>query len=118
MKQIYDFALLGSGMGALVCANLLAKHGHSVILLEKNQQFGGSLQSFSRDKRIFDTGVHYIGSLDEGQTLRKIFKYLNIFDDLKLQRLDQEAFDKIRFPNGVTFNLGQGYPQFKSSLLE
>lgn len=105
-------------MGALVCANLLAKHGHSVILLEKNQQFGGSLQSFSRDKRIFDTGVHYIGSLDEGQTLRKIFKYLNIFDDLKLQRLDQEAFDKIRFPNGVTFNLGQGYPQFKSSLLE
>ena len=118
MKQVYDFALLGSGMGALVCANILAKHGHSVILLEKNQQFGGSLQSFSRDKRIFDTGVHYIGSLDEGQTLRKIFKYLNIFDDLKLQRLDQNAFDKIRFPNGVTFNLGQGYTQFKSSLLE
>jgi all-trans-retinol 13,14-reductase len=27
-------------------------------------------------------------------------------------------FDQIRFPNGVTFNLGQGYDNFKSSLLE
>jgi len=118
MKQVYDFAFLGSGMGALVCANILTKQGYSVVLLEKNQQFGGSLQSFSRDKRIFDTGVHYIGSLDEGQTLNKIFKYLNILDDLKLQRLDDEVFDQIRFPDGVTFNLGQGYDNFKSSLLK
>ena len=118
MKQVYDFAILGSGMGALVCANILGKHGYSVVLLEKNQQFGGSLQSFSRDKKIFDTGVHYIGSLDEGQTLNKIFKYLNILEDLKLHRLDQNIFDQIRFPNGITFNLGQGYDDFKSSLLD
>jgi all-trans-retinol 13,14-reductase len=118
MKQVYDFAFLGSGMGALVCANILSKYGYKVVLLEKNQQFGGSLQSFSRDKRIFDTGVHYIGSLDKGQTLNKVFKYLNVLEHLKLQRLDHDTFDLIRFPNGITFRLGQGYDNFKSSLLE
>lgn len=116
MDKVYDFAFLGSGMGALVCANILAKKGHSVILLEKNQQFGGSLQSFSRDKRVFDTGVHYIGSLDEGQTLNKIFKYLNILDKLPLKSLDRDVFDQIRFSNGLSFNLGQGYDNFKSIL--
>lgn len=116
MNKVYDFAFLGSGMGALVSANILAKKGYSVILLEKNQQFGGSLQSFSRDKRIFDTGVHYIGSLDPGQTLHKIFNYLDITDHLKMTRLDDDCFDQIRFPSGRVINLSQGYEKFIDSL--
>lgn len=118
MDKIYDFAFLGSGMGALVSANILAKKGYSVILLEKNQQFGGSLQSFSRDKRIFDTGVHYIGSLDPGQTLHKLFNYLDILDVVKMTRLDNDCFDQIRFPSGRILNLRQGYDNFIESLCE
>ena len=41
MKQedkLYDFIVIGSGMGGLVCANILAKSGFSVLVLEKNQQ--------------------------------------------------------------------------------
>lgn len=117
-QKIYDFVIIGSGMGGLVSGNLLAKEGHSVLVLEKNHQIGGSLQVFSRDKCVFDTGVHYIGSLDEGENLYKIFKYLDIMDDLVLHRLDDDQFDVIRLPNGKTIKLGQGYDNFKAGLYE
>ena len=109
----YDFVIIGSGMGGLCTAILLGMEGHSVLILEKNHQIGGSLQVFSRDKCIFDTGVHYIGSLDEGETLNKIFRYMGIFDDLPLQRLDDESFDVLRFPSGKSYKMGQGYENFK-----
>ena len=50
----YDFIVVGSGIGGLVSAVLLGMEGHRVLVLEKNHQIGGSLQVFSRDKRIFD----------------------------------------------------------------
>jgi len=56
-------------MGGLVCANLLAAEGLKVCVLEKNNQAGGNLQTFVRDKLIFDSGVHYIGGLGKGQNL-------------------------------------------------
>ena len=112
----YEFIIVGSGIGGLVSAVLLGLEGHSVAVLEKNHQIGGSLQVFSRDKRIFDTGVHYIGSLDEGENLYKIFKYLGIIDDLSMKRLDDECFDLIRFPDGSTYRHGQGYAHFKAGL--
>ncbi len=117
-KTEYDFIVVGSGIGGLVSSVLLAMEGHSVLVLEKNHQVGGSLQVFSRDKVIFDTGVHYIGSLDEGETLHSIFKYLGIIDDLKMKRLDDDCFDMIRLPDGSTFKHGQGYSNFKEGLLE
>jgi all-trans-retinol 13,14-reductase len=61
MKEQYDIVVVGSGLGGLVSAIILAKEGYSVCVLEKNNQFGGNLQTFVRDKTIFDTGIHYIG---------------------------------------------------------
>lgn len=115
-QKVYDFIIVGSGIGGLLSSVILAKEGHSVLVLEKNHQIGGNLQVFSRDKRIFDTGVHYIGSLDEGENLHQIFKYVNILDDLKMQRLDEECYDLIRLQDGSTFKHGQGYDQFKKGL--
>lgn len=115
-RQEYDFVIIGSGIGGLVSAVVLGKEGHSVLVLEKNHQIGGSLQVFSRDKRIFDTGVHYIGGLDEGENLHAIFSYLGIMDALKVQRLDDHCFDRIRFADGSSYELAQGYEGFKRSL--
>ncbi len=117
-EKEYDFIIVGSGIGGLVCATVLGMEGYSVLVLEKNHQIGGSLQVFSRDKRIFDTGVHYIGSLDEGENLHQIFRYLGIMDDLAMKRLDDECFDLIRFPDGSTYKHGQGYEAFKEGLFE
>jgi len=113
----YDVVVIGSGIGGLVLALVLAKNDYKVCVLEKNHQIGGALQVFSRDKRVFDTGVHYIGGLDKGENLYKIFHYLEIYDDLHLERMD-EAFDIIRLPNGKQFRQGQGYDKFIQFLEE
>ena len=114
----YDFVIIGSGMGGLLCAYILASEGHSVIVLEKNAQIGGNLQVFSRDKCIFDTGVHYIGSLNEGENLNQFFKYFGLLNNLKMKRMDDDAYDIIRFKDGKEYKHGQGYDKFIANLLE
>ena len=97
---MYDVAIIGAGLGGLQCACILAKEGYNVVVLEKNHQLGGSLQVFSRDKTVFDTGVHYLGGLSEGQNLHQYFKYFGILDDLKFRKMDMEGFDRIHFGDG------------------
>jgi all-trans-retinol 13,14-reductase len=86
IMQDYDVLIIGSGMGGLVCGNLLSLEGFKVCVLEKNKQIGGCLQTYVRDRVIFDSGVHYLGGLEKGQNLYQIFKYLDILDKLKLQK--------------------------------
>lgn len=116
MKR-YDIVILGSGLGGLVCGAILAKEGYKVCILEKNRQIGGNLQTFSRDKVIFDSGVHYIGGLGKGQNLYQIFQYLGIMDQLNLQQLDQNAFDVVMFHGDEReYKMAQGYENFIETL--
>ncbi len=118
MKERYDIVIVGSGLGGLVSAIILAKEGYSVCVLEKNKQFGGNLQTFVRDKTIFDTGIHYIGGLSEGQNLYKYFKYIGIMDDLKLKKMDEDGFDIISFEDtNEEFPHAQGYENFINRLV-
>ena len=111
----FDVVIIGSGMGGLVCGNLLSQEGLRVCVLEKNKQFGGSLQTFVRDKVIFDSGVHYIGGLDKGQNLYQILKYIGVMDKLKLEKLDEDCFDKIITDKDETeYSFAQGYENFIS----
>ncbi len=113
MKQPYDVVIVGSGLGGLACGTILAKEGYKVCILEKNKQMGGNLQTFVRDKVIFDSGVHYVGGLDKGQNLYQLFRYLGIMDKLKLRKMDEDVFDAIVF-NGdpVVYKYAQGYDNF------
>lgn len=118
IKEFYDVVIIGSGLGGLVSANILAKEGYKVCVLEKNNQYGGNLQTFVRDRSIFDTGVHYIGGLEEGQNLYKYFHYLGIMEGLKLQKLDEDKFDIITFDDvpDTAFHHAQGYENFIQTL--
>ncbi len=114
----YDVVIIGSGLGGLLCANLLAMCGMKVCLLEKNRQFGGNLQTFSRDKQVFDTGVHYIGGLEKGQTLYQVFKYVGLMDQLKLERMEG-GFDRIIIQgDDNVYCQAQGYEAFQHQLLD
>ncbi len=118
MKKHYDVVIIGSGMGGLVSAIILAKEGRSVCLLEKNNQYGGNLQTFVREKTIFDTGVHYIGGLSKGQNLYKYFKYLGIYNDLRLKKMNEDGFDIITFDDDKNeYKHAQGYENFENSLI-
>ncbi len=115
----FDIVIIGSGMGGLVCADILSKEGYKVCVLEKNRQIGGSLQTYVRNKVIFDSGVHYLGGLGKGQNLYQLFKYLGIMDRLKLQKMDEDVFDKIIIENdNKEYIFAQGYENFIQHLLK
>lgn len=110
--------MIGSGLGGLVSALILAKEGLKVCVLEKNNQYGGNLQTFSRDKLIFDTGVHYLGGLSQGQNLHRFFSYLEIMDELELQQMNEDGYDRISFGDeGVEYPHAQGYDNFVEQLV-
>lgn len=111
----YDVIIIGSGLGGLECAAILAREGMNVCLLEKNRVFGGCLQSFRRNGHLLDTGIHYVGSLGEGGLLRQYFKYFGILDRVRLHRLDEGAFDVICY-GGREYNFAQGYERFADTL--
>ncbi|MBM1105508.1 NAD(P)/FAD-dependent oxidoreductase [Aurantibacter crassamenti] len=118
MKSHYDIVIIGSGMGGLVAAIIMAREGKSVCVLEKNNQYGGNLQTFVRDRTIFDTGVHYIGGLSKGQNLYRYFDYLGIIDGLELQKLDEDNYDVITFDDDeIEYPHAQGYDNFKKQLV-
>jgi all-trans-retinol 13,14-reductase len=117
MKE-YDVVVIGSGLGGLLSAVLLANEGLHVAVIEQNKQVGGCLQTFSFDKKIFDSCVHYIGALNEGQTQHKIFSYAGIMNDLRLKKLDENCFDKIVFGDDPeAFPHAQGLDHFTEQLL-
>lgn len=73
----------------------------------------GCLQSYRRHGLAFDTGFHYVGGLDEGQSLHSAFRHLGLLH-LPWQRLDNH-FDRVTIGN-QTFSFAQGYDAFVETL--
>lgn len=99
--------IIGSGLGGLSTGVILAKNGYDVTVLEQANQIGGCLQCFQRDGVKFETGMHFIGSLDDGKVLSNYLNYLEINDKIVVNKLDDKAYDivslngdKFAFPNG------------------
>jgi all-trans-retinol 13,14-reductase len=59
LANYYDAVVIGSGLGGLTAANVLAKQGRSVLLLEHHNQLGGLATWFRRKGgHIFDVSLH------------------------------------------------------------
>lgn len=113
----YDAIVVGSGIGGLTTAALLAKHaGKRVLVLERHYTPGGYTHVFKRPGYEWDVGVHYIGDVQ-----RKNSPLRRIFDDLTDGTLEWEPMDEVydRIVIGDRqFDLVAGRGKFRDQLVE
>lgn len=76
--ESYDVIVVGSGIGSLTTAVLLAKfYNQKVLVLEKHGKLGGYTHAFSRQSKYnFDVGLHYVGGMQPGQPLRRVMDHV------------------------------------------
>ncbi|MBN2165437.1 MAG: NAD(P)/FAD-dependent oxidoreductase [Marinilabiliaceae bacterium] len=117
LNNRYDIVIIGSGLGGLACGSILSRKGYKVCVLEKNYQIGGCLQDFKRDGVLFETGMHFIGSYDDGQILNTLFRYFGIYDKIEVKKLDINAFD-VYCLNGKEFQIPVGIENFRQKLFD
>ncbi|HOO98769.1 MAG TPA: NAD(P)/FAD-dependent oxidoreductase [Bacteroidales bacterium] len=113
----YDAVIIGSGLGGLQCGFILSREGYNVCIIEKNSQLGGCLQTFRRRGTIFDTGMHYIGSMDHDQILERYFRYFGLSGRLKLKRMEEDGYDVIRYGKRE-YKFSMGYDLFRETMLQ
>jgi all-trans-retinol 13,14-reductase len=78
LEDRWDAIVIGSGIGGLASAALLARHGgKKVLVLERHYVAGGFTQVFHRPDYEWDVGVHYIGKVhDPASQERKMFDHI------------------------------------------
>jgi len=104
----FDVVIIGGGLGGLLCGHVLSREGLGVCIVEKNRKPGGSLQTFGRRGCVFNTGLNYTESLDDGQILNQYFRYFGLMDKVSFRRLDADGFEMINFNDGqYRFAMGQ-----------
>ena len=124
MKKVI---IIGSGLGGLSCGVILSRAGYNVTVLEQGAQVGGCLQCFSRRGGKFETGMHFIGSASEGQTLDRLLSFIEVKPDVTLSQLDPTGYDVVslcgqhfRFANGreaFIEQMGQYFPSQRDALV-
>jgi C-3',4' desaturase CrtD len=70
--------IIGSGMGSLSAACILAKNGFKVTILEQNYQPGGCTSSYKRKDFVFEAGATTLVGLDDGMPLKCLIDKLGI----------------------------------------
>lgn len=116
-----DVLIIGSGIGGLSTAIILARLGFEVTVLEKNSQPGGLMRSYTRDGIECPVGVHYLGSLDQGQILRRFFDYLGVSAAIPVSRMGENGIiDRYLFAGAgdqpTKFDLPPGLDAFEENL--
>lgn len=110
----YDVICIGSGLGSLTTASLLARQGKKVLICEKHTTPGGFTHVFTRNDYEWDVGIHYVGDMDrKGSLLRRVFQHIT---DSQLQWADMgEVYDRVVI-NGKIFDYVKGLSNWKAKM--
>ena len=112
----YETIIIGSGMGSLTTAAILAKQGQRVLVLERHYTAGGFTHVFKRKGYEWDVGIHYIGEVQRpNSVVKRLFDYIS---DSKIEWADMgEVYDKIIIGE-KQYDFVKGVQNFKEKLVE
>ncbi len=103
----YDVIIIGSGAGGLSAAVPLAQAGQRVLVCEQHEVPGGWTHSFTLQGYRFSPGVHYIGEVQPGGSLRRVYEGLGVSQDLEFCELNPDGYDHI-FIGAERFDFPKG----------
>jgi all-trans-retinol 13,14-reductase len=113
----FDAIVIGSGMGGLAFASLMAKlRKWRVLVLERHFKIGGFTHTFSRPGGwTWDVGVHYIGEMGKEMNGRRLFDYIT--DGGVDWSPMPDVYDVFVYP-GLTVRVPKGRANFERALVE
>jgi all-trans-retinol 13,14-reductase len=114
--QEYDLIVIGSGMGGLTCASIMAQLAHKrVLVLERDFKLGGFTQTFTRHGYTWDVGLHYVGEMAEGKQSRSLFDFIT-HGGVTWQKLPTR-FETFVYPD-FTFTVSDDPGQYLLDLIQ
>lgn len=86
MSHSYDVLVIGTGMGSLSAACLLAQKGLKIGILEQNYLPGGCTSSYWRRGYVFESGATTLVGLDKDMPLQYLLEKIGVqIEPLRLQ---------------------------------
>ncbi len=116
-ERAFDAIVIGSGIGALSFASIMAQlRQWRVLVLERHFKIGGFTHTFSRPGGwTWDVGVHYVGEMGPGMSGRKLFDFITE------RRVDwsplPDVYDVFVYP-GLRIKVPKGRENFERALVD
>ena len=113
----FDAIVIGSGIGGLGTAALLAKASkRRVLVLERHYTAGGLTHTFHRPGFEWDVGVHYVGQVHKpGSPAHALFEYLA--EGRLAWNAMPEVYDRVNI-DGLRFNYVSGRDHLRDALVQ
>ena len=102
--QDSDVIVIGSGIGGLCAAGLLARYGKRVIVCESHTIPGGAAHSFRRRGFEFDSGPSFYCGLTNVQSLNPVKQVLDVLGE-SLQVIPYNPLGQYHFPEAYCCSL-------------
>jgi prolycopene isomerase len=92
-REHYQVVVVGSGIGGLAAAALLARAGVDVLVVERHDRVGGYGHAFRRGRYVFDSSVHLVGggepvAFEGGGLLHQLLSAVGVRDRVDLEPID------------------------------
>ncbi len=114
-----DIAIIGAGLGGLTAGAFLARNGWRVACFDTHYVAGGCATQFSRgsskNRYMFDVGLHYIGDCHAEGKIPTILRGLGI--EQEFESMDEDGFDTLVFPD-FSFRTPANHDLYRERLVE